>query len=125
MSCDLGQKTQSREVADFIVSLTQKPTQLMIGEPAEFYVTLRKNRSGLTGCLVRYYTYPLPPQAMIASPDNFKTIPERGQSGVYSVKGSFFDASGEWEMDLELGCEDAKYHIRFPLAVAAKTNLGM
>lgn len=123
LSCDIGQKTQTKEVADFSVSLTQKPTILTANEPSEFYATLRKNRSGLSGCAVRYYLYQLTStQALKPDPSSFKNFPEREHSGVYWIKGAFFNAPGEWEMDLELGCEDAVYHVKFPLAAVAKAT---
>lgn len=124
IGCDLGQKTQSKEIADFNVSLTQKPTVLSANEPSEFYVTLRKNRTGLSGCAVRYYTYRLTPVQDIAPKpsSSFKNLPENGHTGVYWIKGVFFDAPGEWEMDLELGCEDAVYHVKFPLLAVANTT---
>jgi hypothetical protein len=113
--CDIGQFTQSQEFDDYVISVTHDPHPVLVAQPEKVYVTLRKNRSGISGCRVAFR------KSRIHGSDEVNEsvdMPEGGQSGIYHVKNITFPESGDWEMIFDINCAGREREIRFPVVVS-------
>ena len=115
--CDIGQHTQTQEFPQFIISVTNSPHPVHVGEPVELFVTLRKERAGVTGCKVT-----VSQQAELVTADGSATLgpiemAEGGRSGIYNAKKLTFAQAGRWQLQFGVNCSGKEKQVNFPLDV--------
>ena len=99
---DVVMHTQTKETPQFVISVTVDPHPVRIGSKAKLYVTLRRDRSGVTGCRVRMQPTA---QGQVAMPQGEWTeLPEQGTSGIYSLRKDLFSAAGSWDIHFAVKC---------------------
>lgn len=110
MGCELGQFTQTKETPEFVISVTNDPAHLQVGKSAKFYVTLRHQRNGVSGCKVRFL--PDSPQDGVATAGWIDMV-ERNRNGVYSAHTAGFDHAGSREMTFSVDCTGIERVVQF------------
>ena len=108
--CEMGQFTQTKETPEFVISVTNDPAHLQVGQSAKFYVTLRHERNGVSGCKVRFL--PNPPQVGVI-PTGWIDMVERNRNGVYSAHSGGFDQAGSREMTFSVDCTGIERVLQF------------
>lgn len=100
--CDVVLYTQTKETPQFIISVTVDPHPVHVGSKAKLYVTLRRDRGGVTGCRVRIQPVA---QGQIVKPEGEWTeLPEQGTSGIYSLRKELFSTAGSWDIHFAVRC---------------------
>ena len=100
--CDVVLHTQTKETPQFVISVTVDPHPVRIGSKAKLYVTLRRDRSGVTGCRVRMQ--PAAQGQIVMSQGEWTELPEQGTSGIYSLRKDLFSAAGSWDIHFAVKC---------------------
>lgn len=100
--CDVVLHTQTKETPQFVISVTIDPHPVRVGSKAKLYVTLRRDRSGVTGCRVRMQ--PAAPGQIAMPQGEWTELPEQGTSGIYSLRKDLFSAAGSWEIHFAVKC---------------------
>lgn len=100
--CDVVLYTQTKETPQFIISATVDPHPVRVGSKAKLYVTLRRDRRGVTGCRVR--VQPVADGQVVKSDGDWAELPEQGTSGIYSLRKELFSAAGAWDVRFAVKC---------------------
>lgn len=100
--CDVVLHTQTKETPQFVISVTVDPHPVRVGSKAKLYVTLRRDRRGVTGCRVRMQ--PVEQGQIVRPGGEWTELPEQGTSGIYSVRKDLFSAPGFWDIHFEVKC---------------------
>lgn len=108
--CELDQYTQTKETPEFIISVTHNPAHLRVGHSAKFYVTLRHERDGVSGCKVRFH--PAPPSAG-STTEGWIDMVERNRNGVYSAQLKGIEQAGLREMSFSVDCSGIERVVQF------------
>lgn len=108
--CEMGQFTQTKETPEFVISVTNDPAHLLVGQSAKFYVTLRHQRNGVSGCKVRFLPDSLQEGV---TPAGWIDMVERNRNGVYSAQSGGFDHAGSREMTFSVDCTGIERVVQF------------
>lgn len=114
VACDIGQFTQTKETPEFVISVTNDPAHLQVGQAAKFYVTLRHDRQGVSQCKVRFRPKPRAetPNSDPGTEDWVEMV-ERSRNGVYAAHSRNFDHIGQWELEFSVNCSGIERIIQF------------
>ncbi len=115
LGCDLGQFTQSKELDDFVISITNDPHPIIINEPVKFYATLRRAKSGVTGCKTTMSK--VVRDGLKSENEEALAMPENSRSGIYMAKNVIFAQPGEWLLTFHVDCAGRKREASFPILV--------
>lgn len=116
-ACDTGQFTQTKNTTEFVVSMTNRPHPIIAGQPTKIFLTLRKERSGVTGCRARLAVSPTHAEA--ADDPQWRDVIEEGKAGIYTIKSNFFPAEGDWRIDLLINCTGIDRKVDFVVTAEA------
>lgn len=118
--CDIGQFTQTKELDDYIISVTNDPNPITVGQSVKVYATLRSRQSGVTGCRVsvkQVQSHKEPEEAGEAI-----NMPEGGRSGIYYAKSVIFPERGDWKLIFNINCAGREREVTFPYVVSASNQ---
>ena len=117
MGCDIGQFTQSKELDDYIISVTNDPNPIVVGQSVKVYATLRSRQSGVTGCRTTVKkVHAHKGEGEASQPID---MPEGGRSGIYHAKSVIFPESGDWQLVFNINCAGREREVSFPYVVSA------
>lgn len=120
LACDLNQFTQTQEIPEFIASLTHQPHPIVAGEPVKIFLTLRKDRSGVTGCRAR-----LGPKShgnRGESKPVWVDLTEQNGAGVYTVRENLLPTVGGWTLALRINCSGIERELAFEVEARNATE---
>jgi len=117
-ACDIGQFTQTQETKEFVISITNDPHPIKVGESVKVYATLRRDRRGVSGCKIQFR------QSILEGKDEVDYVwidmPEGGVSGIYQGRSEPFPVKGDWILEFRVNCTGMERILRFPYQVQAE-----
>lgn len=119
-ACDIGQFTQSKELDDYVISVTNDPSVIVAGQSVKVYATLRSRQKGVTGCQVSVKRSKANIEEESASQPIM--MPEGGRSGIYYAKSIVFPETGDWLLDFHIDCGGRKRDVSFPYVVSTGSS---
>lgn len=119
-ACDLNQFTQTQEIPEFIASLTNQPHPIIAGEPVKIFLTLRKDRGGVSGCRARLA--PMLRGIRGEAKPVWVDLTEQNGAGVYTVKENLLPTAGAWTLALRINCSGIERELAFDVDAGNATE---
>ena len=111
VACSTNDKSQTRQVDDYFLTVSSDPETLEVGHDAEITVHIEKDDESMAGCRPRFRQYM--PTHQTASDHTWHTL-EALEPGLYRGRGTEFGVGGDWELEFQFNCGDGMKSIVFP-----------
>ena len=110
-ACSTSNKTQTRQVDDYFLTVNTDPEIPQVGSDAEITVNIAKDDEGMGNCHPRFRQY-MPAHQMSA--DHTWHNLEALEKGLYRGRGTDFSMGGDWELEFQFNCSDGMKSVVFP-----------